>query len=300
MKQDITLKENVQHGTPKNPITGLHFTAGKGTAYPEYFFVELHWHHYIEILYITHGSYQFEINLQNYVLESGDICILNAGDLHQIKGNSAGAVHDVVLFNPHILDFSYGDECQEECIQPLLEHMYLLPAIYRKGERRNELILPKVQELMRTATEKKEGWYFRSKILILELILQIYQEGWMLPAESVQSSSDRRKIQHYKSVISYMEENYSQRITLQNLADTIPCNSQYLCRFFKEIAGISPIQYLINLRLSRACYLLEHTSKSILDIALECGFENVSYFIRKFKEIKGCTPKEYRGLRAKK
>ncbi|MGN0154207.1 MAG: AraC family transcriptional regulator [Lachnospiraceae bacterium] len=294
MKQDIALQEKVKHGTKKNPITGLHFTAGKGTAYPDCFFVERHWHHYIEILYIVHGSYEFEINLQNYTLKAGDICILNTGDLHQIQGNSARAVHDVVLFDPCILEFAYGDECQEDCVQPLMEQLFLMPAIYRHGEKENRLISPKVQELMQAAIERKEGWYFRSKLLILELILQIYQEGWMLPTESVQSSAERRKIQHYKSVISYMEEHYSQRITLQDLADTIPCNSQYLCRFFKEIAGISPIQYLINLRVNRACYLLEHTSKSILDVALECGFENVSYFIRKFKELKGCTPKEYR------
>jgi AraC-like DNA-binding protein len=67
---------------------------------------------------------------------------------------------------------------------------------------------------------------------------------------------------------------------------------------FKEIAGVSPIQYLIGLRLKKACDLLEHSSKSVLEIALDCGFENISYFIRKFKEVKGCTPKEYRSKTA--
>lgn len=294
MKQDISLREKVQYGTKKNPITGLHFVTGEGTAYPDYFFVERHWHHYIEILYIVKGSYQFEINLQNYTLNAGDICILNTGDLHQITGDSSNTVHDVVLFDPCILAFSYGDEYQEECIGPLVEQMLLLPSIYRKGSQRNGLIRSKVQELMQTAIEKKDGWYFRSKLLILDMISQIHQAGLMLPTESVQSYEERQKIQHYKAVISYMEENYSHHITLQNLADTIPCNSQYLCRFFKDIAGVSPIQYLINLRLNRACYLLEHTSKSILEVALDCGFDNVSYFIRKFKEARGCTPKEYR------
>lgn len=296
MKQDNSLREKVQYGTKKNPITGLHFETGEGTAYPDYFFVERHWHHYIEILYIVRGSFRFEINLQNYTLHEGDICILNTGDLHQITGDSSETVHDVVLFDPCILAFSYGDEYQEECIQPLMEQMLMLPSVYYKGSRSNEFIISKVQELMQTATERKTGWYLRSKILILDIISQIYQAGLMLPTESVQSYGERQKIQHYKSVISYMEENYNRHITLQNLADTIPCNSQYLCRFFKDIAGVSPIQYLINLRLNRACYLLEHTTKSILEVALDCGFENVSYFIRKFKEIRGCTPKEYRKL----
>lgn len=294
MNRDSSLKEKIQHGTERNPITGLHFTAGEGTMYPEHFFVERHWHYYIELHYIVSGSYQFEINLQNYVLQEGDICILNVGDLHQITGDSPAAVHDVVLFDPSILEFSYGDEMQEECLRPLTEQLLLFPEVYHRGEERNALIFPIVQKLMQTAIERKKGWYFKSKLLILELITQIYEAGWLLASESVSSLSDRRKIQHYKSIVSYMEEHYRQPITLQELADTISCNSQYLCRFFKEIAGISPIQYVIDLRLTRACYLLKHSSKSILEIALDSGFENVSYFIRKFKEVNGCTPKEYR------
>lgn len=296
MKQDIALREKVQYGTKENPITGLHFETGPGTPYPDYFFVERHWHHYIEILYIIKGSYQFEINLQKFTLREGDICILNSGDLHQITGECSKTIHDVVLFDPCILDFSYGDEFQEKCIGPLADKLILLPFVFHRGERNNELILSQVQKLMQTAIERKPGWYFNSKLQVLDIISQIYQAGLMLPTDSVQTYEDRQKIQHYKLVVSYMEENYNKQITLQNLADTIPCNSQYLCRFFKDIAGVSPIQYLISLRLNRACYLLEHTSKSILEVALDCGFDNVSYFIRKFKEIKGCTPKKYRNL----
>ena len=293
MKQDIALREKVRHGTKENPITGLHFEAGKGTDYPDYFFVDRHWHHYIEILYIVKGSYQFEINLQNYILNEGDICILNSGDLHQIIGERAKTLHDVVLFDPCILTFSYEDEFQEECVGPLVNNMLFMPSVFHKGTWEHDIIFSDVKKLMQTVSDKKESWYFNSKLLILDIVSRIYNAGLMLPTDNVQSYEERQKIQHYKSVISYMEENYGKKITLQNLADTIPCNSQYLCRFFKDIAGVSPIQYLINLRLNRACYLLEHTSKSVLEVALDCGFENVSYFIRKFKEIKGCTPKNY-------
>lgn len=296
MKQDIALREKVQYGTKKNPITGLHFETGPGTPYPDYFFVERHWHHYIEILYIIKGSYQFEINLQKFSLDEGDICILNSGDLHQITGEQSKTIHDVVLLDPCILGFSYGDEFQEECVEPLAEKQLLLPTVFRRGERNNMLIISQVQKLMQTAIEKKKGWYFNCKLQVLDIISQIYQAGLMLPTDSVQTYEDRQKIQHYKLVVSYMEEHFNSQITLQNLADTIPCNSQYLCRFFKDIAGVSPIQYLINLRLNEACYLLEHTSKSILEVSLDCGFDNVSYFIRKFKEIKGCTPKKYRNM----
>ena len=109
MNQDISLKENIHYGTKEHPISRLHFDTGAGTPYPEYFFVARHWHHYMEILYIEKGSFEFEINLQNFTLSQGDICILNPGDLHQIKGNSSDTKHNVILFDPCILDFSYED-----------------------------------------------------------------------------------------------------------------------------------------------------------------------------------------------
>jgi AraC-like DNA-binding protein len=91
-----------------------------------------------------------------------------------------------------------------------------------------------------------------------------------------------------------MEHNYQQNISLDDLADMAGCNSQYLCRFFKEITGMSPIKYLISIRIERACKLLNETDLSVIEVSMECGFDNVSYFIRKFKEITNTTPNQYR------
>lgn len=294
MKQDIALKEKIKYGTKEKPITGLHFDTGTGTAYPDFFFVERHWHHYFEILYITKGSYNFEVNLQDITLQEGDICILNAGDLHQIKGNSSDTKHDVVIFDPCILNFSYDDEMQQTCIEPLCNQILLLPSIHKSGTPSHQLILQNVEALMKNTFSGKTGWYTKSKMLLLSIITDLYANNLMLTAEGIHSYGERQKIKNYKSVISYIEANYKNQISLQNLADTVPCNSQYLCRFFKDIAGISPIQYLVHYRINKACQLLQNTKKTVLEIALDCGFENVSYFIRKFKELKQCTPRMYR------
>ena len=77
MYPDLSLKEKVTHGTPRNPIHALHFTTGEGTPFPDHFFVSRHWHGYVEILYILKGNYQFEINLENHYLSQGDIFVTN-------------------------------------------------------------------------------------------------------------------------------------------------------------------------------------------------------------------------------
>lgn len=233
MNQDISLKENIHYGTKEHPISRLHFDTGAGTPYPEYFFVARHWHHYMEILYIEKGSFEFEINLQSFTLSQGDICILNPGDLHQIKGNSSDTKHNVILFDPCILDFSYEDEMQEKCIRPLINQLALLPNIYHCGSSIHAALSPKIKALMDTAADMDSGWYMTSKLLILDIISSIYTANLMQSVQNAHAQTNQKKIQNYKSVISYMEHNYNQPITLQDLADTIPCNSQYLCRFSK-------------------------------------------------------------------
>ena len=120
MYPDLTLKEPVSHGTRKNPLMAIHFTIGPGTIYPSHFFVERHWHSDIEIILVRKGAYLCETNLETFRLEEGHMAFINSEELHQLTGLGQDTVHDVILFGPDILDFSYPDEWQEQWIRPCL------------------------------------------------------------------------------------------------------------------------------------------------------------------------------------
>ena len=293
MPVDADLREIITHGTKQNPITAMRFISGSGTSSPENFFVQRHWHSNIEILFIRKGAFSLELNLETHRIYAGDLCIFNSGELHQLIGQTPGTVHDVFIFDPHILDFSYPDEWQEGWIRPFLNHSLLLPHILHPENVGYEKICALLEQLLTLGIKKQEGWYIRCKLLLLELFAYVSENNLLLPNTSL-PAAEMLKINRYKTIVSYIEEHYSDPISLQQIADTIPCNPQYLCRFFKTIAGITPIQYLIQYRIKRASFLLTNTSQPVLEIAMDCGFENFSYFIRKFKEILGCTPKEYR------
>ena len=109
------------------------------------------------------------------------------------------------------------------------------------------------------------------------------------------SAAEKEKIDRYKRIVTYVQEHFAEKVTLDDMAGQVQCNPQYLCHFFKEIAGVPPIQYLISHRLERAREMLRDTTKPVLEISLDCGFDNVSYFIRQFKKEEGVTPREYRG-----
>ncbi len=294
MPSELSLREGVVHGTPKRPLRAMHFAAGPGTTYPEHFFVERHWHRYGEILLILKGDYQLEINLETKALHPGDICLINSGELHQLTGVHPTALHDAVLFDPQILNFSYRDEWEELYIEPVLEQSQMMQNILHPWDNGYTDIHALATELDRTALLGEDGWYLRCKILLLQLFEKLGRHGLFRPVSDIISKNDARKIARYKAIVSYIEEHCQEPVTLRQLADTVSCNTQYLCRFFREISGMSPIQYLIAYRLERACHMLTHTTLPVTAIALDCGFDNISYFIRKFRDTKGCTPKEYR------
>lgn len=294
MGQDSTLKEAVNHGTRETPIDGICFSPGPGTPWTEHFFVGRHWHREVEILYFDQGDFKLEIDLETHPAHPGDFCFIGSEKLHEITGLTSNSRHYVILFDPSILSFSYPDSLQEDCISLFLRRERAFPLFLHPSDPEYEAFAPRIKELIKTAVLQQEHWYLSSKLGLLDLICRMNDRGMLTAAATRVSAADRIKIDRYKRISSYIDAHYADPLTLQELADLVSCNSQYLCRFFREITGSTPIQYLISRRIEHACEELTETAKPILEISLGCGFDNVSYFIRKFKQLKGCTPKEYR------
>lgn len=294
MYPDLALKETAAHGTKRKPLASFRFTTGTDTSYPEGFFVKQHWHSNVEIILIRKGSYWCELDLTAHQLKQGDMAIVNSQQLHQLTGQQQDTVHDVLLFDPDILDFSYPDEWQETWIRPFLKHELAFKNILSSAEPVYADFRALFDEILKRSLRKAGSWYIRCKLLLLQMFALAAENRMLVSADQERPKAELKKIQHYKTIIAYMEEHFHEPVSLTGLADVISCNPQYLCRFFKEISGVPPIQYLIGYRIERAAHLLSKTSLPILQVALDCGFENASYFIRKFKEAKGCTPTEFR------
>lgn len=297
MNKEHSLEEDIRHGTQENPMAAMCFTSGAGTFYPEHFFVQRHWHYNVEILHIIKGRYTVELNLEEHVLEPGDICMINSGELHKIDGNEQNTAHEAVIFNPSILVFSYEDEMQQSMIAPFIARTVGLPRIIRQNENGHIQVQAIYKKLVAEGIAKRAGWYLRSKLYLFELLLELNVSGQMIPHTSTLNASEKERIDRYKRTVTYMKEHFTEKVTLQELAKAAQCNPQYLCHFFKEIVGVSPVQYLIAYRIEKAKEMLTDTTKTVLEVGLDCGFENVSYFIRQFKRDVGQTPREYRKVR---
>ncbi len=294
-RNEKSLMEAVRHGTPKEPLVVMHFSSDPDSDIfdGEIFSMDRHWHYHMEILYIRKGTYEFEVDLQQYKVKEGDFCFVNSESLHTLNSNG-DYEHSVIIFDPKILDYSFSDLMQEQFIGPMLGGIIGFPAIIDD----KMSIYPKLREIFQKICDNYSNGsstdYMRVKLLISEFILELYENNLMLQSVISTNRIENEKIKRYKKVISYIKDNYQERITLDDLAEVAGCNSSYLCRFFKNICGESPIQQLINYRIEKSCGMLLNTDDSILEIAMSCGFDNVSYFIRQFKREKGVTPGQFR------
>ena len=97
-----------------------------------------------------------------------------------------------------------------------------------------------------------------------------------------------------KLILKYIENNYMNKITIEDMAEEVGLSQSHFMKYFKNTMGTSFIDYLNDYRLTMASRLLISSDSSILDIASEVGFDNLSYFNRSFKKKYAQTPSAYR------
>lgn len=113
-------------------------------------------------------------------------------------------------------------------------------------------------------------------------------------AEKKPSEKALRDGERIKTMLQYIQEHYAQELTLTKIAASAAISENECLRCFHSMIGSTPIQYVKQVRIQKAAELLTSTDQKISDIGAECGFQEMSYFAKAFRELKGCTPSELR------
>lgn len=298
-QQPSTLKEIRLHGTKSFPCAVYRTrSAKKGTL------VRHHWHDEVEILYFSRGNFQLEINMEPFPVHSECLYFINPGELHSISMETAGSYEDAVVFSPDILSFDSCDAAQIRLIQPIRKGRMLFPRCILPD---HPAFLP-VRDAFTTimhsfghvfleesvsddgavTDDLTNQLYIKSSLLIILAALSGHK--LFTPTEK---NYDKR-VEDIKTVLTYIRENYKEKIYIADLAGQISLNEQYFCRFFKKAIGRSPIEYINEYRIKQALVLLDETDLPVTDICLECGYNNLGNFLREFRKQTNTTPLQYR------
>ncbi len=124
------------------------------------------------------------------------------------------------------------------------------------------------------------------------LLVLLMEDAWN--PQRAESSSE--KILDIQKIKEYIDENYIQKISLDNLSEKFFINKYYLLRLFKERYGFTVNDYIIRLRITKSKQLLRFSEMTVEKISYECGINSPNYFARLFKKIEGISPAEYRKL----
>ena len=141
----------------------------------------------------------------------------------------------------------------------------------------------------------EEGYELEVKAGLLEILLLLYRQ---VPFER-KRQENREVIEKLRAVLQYIKENYQHPLSVAELAEVCHLSEYYFMRFFKQHMNMTCVEYVNQYRMEIAAGRLAGEEASITDIALDTGFNNLSYFNRIFKKKYGNSPGKYRGSTAK-
>ncbi|WP_256873771.1 AraC family transcriptional regulator [Paenibacillus kribbensis] len=227
------------------------------------------------LLFTLSGRGELQYRDKEYILRPYDLLFINCKEYVQYK-TSCQETWEFISINLHgnLIDNFYEQFDKHN-----------KPVISLKDP---SMVLDKLRTLLHVQSERSISSELLSSRLIVELLTVILQHPYTNPNGNSDGIEEVRKAKQY------LDQSYCERITLDSLADMFRLNKFNLAKNFKKQTGFSPIEYLINVRVTAAQGWLKTSDVSIVDIAQYVGIPNTSHFINLFKEHIGETPHSYR------
>lgn len=251
-------------------------------------FQRLHWHTALEINYILSGNGHYLINGVRHEFEQGDIVLINSNDLHRAF-EADELVMLIVMFDPAY--FALEQRYDTDLLIPFRDMGMRFDNVLE----RSHPMLPRLGDVLREMEieyEHKESHFeavVRSQLIHFLAFVNRY-----FAKKSEAGPHHTRGMEVLRNLLQDIEKNISHPWTLRELADAAHLSPSRFSSLFVQTVGTSPMDYLIQLRLSHAVSLLESTDMKIIEVAAECGFRNLSNFNRLFKLHIGKLPSELR------
>jgi len=285
-QKNLQGKEQKQHGDKSFPVA---FYFDDLVKFP----VSWHWHDEFELAIIVKGQTEFFSESDKNVLDKSEGIFINSGILHSAYDfDKSNSQLRSIVFHPKFIGGNSDSVFWQKYIHPLVNNSFVKSLCLSSSVSWQKEIIDFINIAWEIGTEKKYGY----EILVrnyLSKIIFLLNQNCSQKSEIILEKSDRDS-SRIKKMIEYIHFNYDSEITVQDIAEKAFISETECLRCFRNIIGISPIQYLINVRLQNAAEKLTTTNERIINIGLSCGFHDMSYFSKAFQRFFGQTPSVYR------
>lgn len=247
-----------------------------------------HWHNELEIVYSYSNDGEYYTDGVAHPMQEDQFIIVNSRSIHKVISNRTTPYDKLPPTLTTVLQIS--DSFLRNYI-PNFDELYFIPVFIPGEERPVEIMKDLAQYADGKALTKYEN--MRLLGLVHELLYFICKDDLSLKDTELPEKS-RKNADILRKIISYTEENYDGAINEMSVAETFGYSASYFSRFFKSNMGITYKEFLTRMRVNAAKDSLVQTQKSVLEIAMDCGFSDSRGLINMFNKLEGITPLQYR------
>lgn len=244
----------------------------------------LHWHNAVEIIMPLTNGFEAVCGGKDYKLSERDILIIPAGTLHTLKAQSGRRL--IFLCDNNSL---IGNPALSELYSVLSEPMLINSSYDKEFLRSMNNILEEIYVLYSNFSDVTEVYIYIKLVTLLARVKE-YQ------LSEIKYDDGGKYADKFRLILKYIEQNYANDITLEELASIAGYSTYHFSRIFKKYSSTTFINFLNRRRIKEAELLLLESGSSITDVAMQVGFASLTTFNRVFKSINGCTPSEYKKL----
>lgn len=238
----------------------------------------MHWHENTELLFFTKGTGVVQSGTQQCPVKKNTLVIINGGELHTIFAHERLEYFVIIIFPSFFRDIDAG--------QPVFEHLI----------ENDENATAFVKEIFYEYDNKQDGYDMAIKGAMYKFAAYLWRNYRASTLSEKNYTAHLAKLRRVNEIAEYIEENYTENLSLKFFCEKYFLSEYYLCHIFKEEMGISLSAYINGVRIKKAAVMLKCTSLTVTEIAAAAGFGDVNYFCRVFKKLMGISPAKYRAL----
>lgn len=286
---DAARRERRLHGTPNFPFQIYPSLNDPETQDSD--FVPYHWHPELEIIMVDGGTVELTIADRHFSARKGDVFFVGAEKLHEIRAAGPENTFRAFVFPLEFLEFQRADLVQSDYLAPMCAHHLAFPMELRADAIGQQEIHAALDRILHLSLQRKPGYQIGIKAALLSILSTCAEYGLL---ENHETGKLDYKAQQLKDIVGYLGAHFSERLTLSETAARFGMSPQYFCTFFHENLGRTLTQHINSLRIEQASRILRETDLPIMEVGFSVGFENFSYFIKRFREVYGVSPSAYR------
>ena len=296
-----SLQEIVEHENRDYPV-GVYYVE-PGEMFMEH--VRWHWHTECELDVIKEGSAEYLIDNKKILLRKGQAIYISRNVMHSISSaEHTRCVIMSLIFSPTFLFPGENSTVSNNYMRPVLEDPGFRYRIFDSRDRWDRNVISYAEDILYANLQKEFGYELQTQSLLCQLWLLFLSKVSFPATEEIAASANTKKSlsadeNRIKDAIFFIEQNYKEAVTLEDISNSIHVSKSECCRLFHRAGNMTPFEYLMHYRILKAADIIQRNIKEpipVSELAISVGFNNTSYFNKRFREYFGCTPTQYRKM----